>query len=1239
VDKNDDNVSRIRLRFEWGGEKPVLLRGVLELSEGKFRNPKTLGIESDAASSLSLTDGALWIKPKSARIYDGFDITLEANPNALLNLSVQTSENPPIRQHYSFPVKSLFNEIKNLPIGPTNLLIQRTPGDEIQFRCSSQHLIFQPRQEIKTVWGLNLLNSEKQTFQAKFSWKLSTARSNQLIQEGRKRVDVHTNVLSPHDIPVTIQAPEKEGVYNFDVALENNSETIATRTVQFVVIDPSRKKNTVYEPNSSMRQQQTVLIDEFSPSTAGFLRKIDAARLRPNPQLDKFNAPLKKLLSLVPFSKPGQSPVLNERTKINWSAYRLQILHTQKPHQLVISTTGATNNAFGVSLLEPNAAGQIVPLGLDWVMNAEAAASQPFGQSTGSQKQQFRVLFWPKVESPVLLVHDLNTGLPIPIDQVQVFELPDRKFQNHELETARPDLRRLVGAYLHKPLLAENFGATEILDAQSQRSLDDWTTFLTASERLVQYLGKAGFNSLMINVSSEGSTIYPSEILNSTPRFDSGRFFSNGQDPVQKDVLELLYRLFDREGYSLVPELQFSSLLPELEQLIETAGAKNEGVELIGSDGRSWQETFQSMRGQGSFYNPLHPQVQEIILQAVEELVGRYGHHTSFRGIALQLGGQGYLQFPNLDWGYDSTTLKAFESDTGIQLPKSRSINLSRQRYQFLTTDARQSWIDWRCKKLAEFYHRLASVVHQKSPKAKLILNGSRILRGDFTLANLSEAARDKRKIRELLLSKGLDLQLYSGKAGVQFLRPVEVSFSEYPSVIQLQQSINQDSQFDSLFSSTRSGSMISHMPREIRIPEFDAVSPWQPCFTWLAAHPLTTGTSARKRLVHALAQENAHAIFEGGWLVPLSEDESVSRTRRVLGSLPDIPFHKVANQQQPAIVRVARHNGKTYVSVVNDFPAPVHVTIQFSHGPQVAGRVLGLDEKLKIHSSKKQPSSVSVVMDDFDVWACEIFDDSVRLLEVKTELPNSLLNELNSKIASLENNLIQYSHNKTPQPLKLKNRSFEVAGNRENSLPGWHVPIQNASYWTLDQKNSRSGKSSLLLQPLEGRKQISLFSPELPLAGTRSLMVSLWMKSDQPKKEIRIAFESDYAGKKHRQSANLQIHQSWGLYRFHVKDLPAVDLKNARIKVEKQGAGKIWIDDVDIELRKITSQDQRQITKVLSALTLAWEEKRYADCQRLLDSYWGQYFGPPNVRGQTVDSSIPIIRTSKKPLRQLFRK
>ncbi len=131
---------------------------------------------------------------------------------------------------------------------------------------------------------------------------------------------------------------------------------------------------------------------------------------------------------------------------------------------------------------------------------------------------------------------------------------------------------RLLAAQLDRPLLPANFSAAESLDAWSGRSLDDWTTFHQGGLRLVEYLQHVGYNGLMISVLADGSTIYPSALLEPTPRYDTGMFFDTAADPLRKDVLEMLLRLFDREGLQLIPALEFAAPLPELEAVRRGAG-------------------------------------------------------------------------------------------------------------------------------------------------------------------------------------------------------------------------------------------------------------------------------------------------------------------------------------------------------------------------------------------------------------------------------------------------------------------------------------------------------------------------------------------------------------------------------------------------------------------------------------------------------------------------------------------
>ena len=134
----------------------------------------------------------------------------------------------------------------------------------------------------------------------------------------------------------------------------------------------------------------------------------------------------------------------------------------------------------------------------------------------------------------------------------------------------------------------------------------------------------------MISVLADGSTIYPSALLEPTPRYDTGMFFDTAADPLRKDVLEMLLRLFDREELQLIPALEFAAPLPALEAAPpRRAGA--DGIEWIGPEGTAWTQNFTPRRGLAPYYNTLDPRVQEAMLDVVRELAQRYAQHRVLR--------------------------------------------------------------------------------------------------------------------------------------------------------------------------------------------------------------------------------------------------------------------------------------------------------------------------------------------------------------------------------------------------------------------------------------------------------------------------------------------------------------------------------------------------------------------------------------------------------------------------------
>lgn len=233
-----------------------------------------------------------------------------------------------------------------------------------------------------------------------------------------------------------------------------------------------------------------------------------------------------------------------------------------------------------------------------------------------------------------------------------------------------------------------------------------------AINRAFRQLATLHFNTVYPVAWNRGHTFYPSDV--------SQRFTGRAQDPTLRlwragrDVLAEMTREGQRYGLRVIPWFEYGFMAPARSPLVRQhphwLTQRQDGSQTVGDfegealEGarRSREAGWQRLRshlsdrvvGQRVWLNPLHPEVQDFILQLILEVVTRY---DDIAGIQLD----DHFGLP-VEFGYDPYTVARYQLDHGGTRPPQ---------------DPRDpEWVRWRAARLTAFMGRIAEAVHQARP-------------------------------------------------------------------------------------------------------------------------------------------------------------------------------------------------------------------------------------------------------------------------------------------------------------------------------------------------------------------------------------------------------------------------------------------------------------------------------------------------------------------------------------------
>lgn len=1208
----------LQLRIAWGGGVERMWHGSIRVSDGELSEIEPLGIEADESGSIWLEDGAIEIRQRSLRAYDGIDVLVTADLEAQLSITLADGESE-ISKKIEVPLKTLVSQSNAtvLDEAGNRLLVSRSPSDRLRISIERQTLIFAPGEMFPFQIEPYLL--DQGGAKVRFSAQITSNPAGQRVWS-----EEYDSGPEGTSTAITIKVPDAEGVYDLSIAATQSSrlrrlnlkKSLAERKIQFVVLDPKSQNET--------GQAQLTKIVEIDPVNPRWWERFAAVPWIPglrrgplgNGDAAAWEHP--KLGPMIQLGPGGAVP------NVSWEAYPLPIANPGQPHVLEIEYPSDVPQSMGISLIEPNAAGAVSPIGLDSgvYVSDEEAENTP-------QLARHRVVFWPRTKTPLLLITNRREGSRAVYGKISVLGTSHSQFpmlsslSRAEAASALPPAfanhrppDRLWAGYLDRPLFVENFSAPEALDSTSHRSLDDWNTFYQGGTRLVKYLKHVGYSGLMMSAFADGSAIYPSQVVQSTPRYDTGVFFATGQDPRRKDVLEMLFRLFDREGLTLIPALQFAAPLADLEELLRQGGPPAVGLEWIGADGRPWLASNTPRQGLAPYYNLLDPRVQEAMLEVAREVVSRYSAHESFGGVSLQLSADGYAQLPGEDWGYDDRTIARFEQETNSQVPGEGEQRFA-ARAKHLRGPGRAAWTAWRARTVGDFHRRLQEEIGSRHKGAKLYLAGATMLDNRQTQYRLRPTLPRRAKLDEAMLELGIRAASYHDEQDIVLLRPQHI---KPPAGASPAQSADWEinlapGEMDRLFGGgSQAASLFYHEPQKVRLASFDAKSPFGPAntYTWLVSEMSPSGDRNRRRFVHSLATLDAQEMFDGGWLLPLGQETALHDILSVYRLLPRERFETLPGEHQPVTIRTLVRDRQTYVYFVNDSPWEITLTMGVDLPRDCRMEKLGESRGIGTIGRTTGEAPWKVTLRPYDLVAARFSSAQVRFRQPQTVISEQVrlglqrrIRDLGARVAALGN----------PQPVAvLANSSFEFPL-EDGAIPGWVASADEGGNVALDPTQKRSGGQSLKLAT-SGRPVKVTSAPFAPPT-TGRLAVEVWLRSADPteRPSVRISVEGALRDARFdpfgiipqvgRTAANTG---DWVRYSFPLDYLPGEGLSELRLGFELLGAGEVWVDDVQIFDLAFSEAERYELSKLISLASVVLEKGQLADCSQLLDGYWPQF-------------------------------
>lgn len=601
--------------------------------------------------------------------------------------------------------------------------------------------------------------------------------------------------------------------------------------------------------------------------------------------------------------------------------------------------------------------------------------------------QTARYLWWPMEQRNAVMLASWWADQPAAVKDIKVERIVGGVAAVPRLEVSEPrdEPGRMLAIEWEDASLAGNFGF----------DLDPTLTmgrFAELTDRLIAYMGFTGMNTL----------VYPATFyFGPMCRYPETTGLGSRLELHPEGWLEILMARFSQAGLVCYPSLNFHSTPVLVESNVD------DPIRIVAGADTFFQVPYDGVvprfRRGDSTLNPLHPKVQQQTIEIIEGIVSRCENYPAYHGIELCFWPYRQIPFCFLDirHGYEDATVGQFEKDTGIKIPVSPTDpDRFYKRYRFLLETHRADWVDWRCRKIADYVAQIAAIARRKNKDARILI------------PLLQEAWPDEIALYRKLFfgrstcetqwrERGVDIKRLAQIPGVHIQRQTRDAYRRYLHEKEAKSSRDNASSWEvsKPFRETPSGAFPFNHYYEHRWTDSPVPGGWWRD-EWSAGTANGGGRYYLERSAWSVFLQDAQSLCRGACSV--EAQASIWEFRefaRAYRALPEKPFEAWTQTAiEPAAVRQCEGKAGRYFYAVNSMYCPLDLTVKLSP----PGPVTDLSDNTQLAPTD---GALAIKLKPYELRSFLAAPGAV-VSDVRLAPPERLLADLRERLANLRKKL-----------------------------------------------------------------------------------------------------------------------------------------------------------------------------------------------------------------------------------------